>query len=236
MWYSDFIYVLKHEVGVFIQEHLGLESPSARFHRQLRIMFGAGEIDRETFFKLRGLLMQGYYIEGEMKTLHRQAARRMQLEGRPQQALTGEYRRALDQVYYNRAIIVEARYQVKQALAVIEESHRWLLQRAKQQAETPEGASIPVTAPALPPGVLSDKDAARIFGIKPVKLGKMPIQPGGVNDYLSILAQRKEAGDRELKRLDLLEEQLRFYEAELMVAQSRDFLQRVEAAVRRQIE
>ena len=133
MFLSDFFRALYNEVRRFYDENLSFQSPSDRLRRKLRIMYGQREIEKDTFFKLRHKLDEGYFIEGDLTYLHRQAEQRVamgELPARPSVSPDMEY--IIDQLYLNRAVIEESREEVQSALRLLIDNRAWLVKQREE--------------------------------------------------------------------------------------------------------
>ncbi len=82
MYLIEWLLEVLQELRQWYADNLKAGGPSGKMARQLRIMYGRGEIDKTTFFKLRDSVEKGYYIEVELKMYHRQAVDRLELEGK----------------------------------------------------------------------------------------------------------------------------------------------------------
>ncbi len=201
-WVSE---VLKEFQRLF-EENLGSGGPYARMQKQLRLLYGRGEIDQNTFLKLRRNLNMGYSIDGELRLVHRQSIIRLEAEGRLVNNGFGtgqsdsEIERSLDQLYINRAILEEVRLELKYALHVIETTGTWL----QHQVETTyEKAQI-----ALP-----NEEAARGF----LELRH------DLQERIQYLNQRSQFVHKNLLQVDALEAELGIYEAELILADTQEY-------------
>ena len=255
MFLSDFFRALYNQARRFYDENLSFQSPSDRMRRRLRIMYGQREIDKDAFLKLRHKLDEGYFIEGDLTYLHRQAEQRVamgELPGRPAVSPDMEY--IIDQLYLNRAVIEESREEVQSALRLLIDNRAWLVKQ-REEARQREAKRLEVlgqekaaalesgsgTRKSLPDSGTAktsittlESEASRIFGIKPPKLVGQPIRIG-LKDHIELLDQRINAAYQELHRLDWLEEQLRMYEFELLLAQTSHQTALTENMISRQI-
>lgn len=175
------------------------------------MMYGRGEVPRETFYQLLGKLEKGYYIEGELKSLHRQAVRRMEIEGRAGfHSHDRDVSRSLDRLAIHRAIIEETRMRLNLALSQVQTQRQWAGQQADDFMQRAKAA-------------MPDETSAR--ALLEVRLQLL--------DHSQLLEQRAAALQNDLLRVDALEMRLGMYEAELMIADSRERLAREELSLLR---
>ena len=207
--FEDFFQALIREIRKFSDENLSLGGPMQRLHRQLRVMYGRGEISREVFFQMRGRLERDQNIEGELKVLHRKAASQMEAEGRapviPQDA---ELARGLDQMHLGRAMLEEARFDMQRILKTAQTEREWM----KTQAEEMLGRA----QSALP-----DEAEARAYIETRLDLLQ----------HAQTLERRIQAFQQDLHKLDTLEARIKLYEAELLIAASREQLAYVDLSL-----
>jgi hypothetical protein len=208
MFLAEFFQALIGEIETFVEGTLRLAGPGDRLRRELRILFGRGELDQAAYFRLMARLEHGYYIEGELRVLQRQARAR-----RPD-PFVGHIRTSLDHsletVYHNRARLIEAQVSMQYALRVLEGERAWLEEQAADFYQRAQRA-------------LPDESAAR----DDLELRQQCLeQAAGV-------AVRLERVKQELRRMARLEARLRFYESDLLVLRSREQLAMVEYAVQK---
>lgn len=206
MFLQEFFQTIAQEIETLYQEHFSLDGPTARLRKKLRIMYGRGEIDRETFFRLKSRLDLGYYIEGELQSLHRQAVQRRKGEG------LVELGRSLEQVYMNLARLEEARAAIRAALGTIASEQAWADRQIEEFWEQAQAA-------------LPDEGEARAY--LEVRQQLMGHREG--------LEQRAKAVRQDLRRIDQLEAGLRMSESRLVVAQSRGQLVQEEISIRKRL-
>lgn len=211
MFLQEFFEAAVDELRRFIEETLSVQGPTHRLRRQLRMMYGRGEVPRETFYQLLGKLEKGYYIEGELKSLHRQAVRRMEIEGRAGfHSHDRDVSRSLDRLAIHRAIIEETRMRLNLALSQVQTQRQWAGQQADDFMQRAKAA-------------MPDETSAR--ALLEVRLQLL--------DHSQLLEQRAAALQNDLLRVDALEMRLGMYEAELMIADSRERLAREELSLLR---
>lgn len=213
MFLDEFFQTLLQEIRQFFDDNLSMGGPTDRLRKQLRIMYGRGELRREVFFQLRSRLDQGQFIEGELQSLHRQAVLRMEAEGRlPGRPLDLEINRNLERVYISRAMLEEARVEMLRGLKIVEQERRWMAEQAGDMRARAQAA-------------LPDESTARaLLDIRQRLL-----------DHQEVLGRRVGGVQEDLRRIDLLEAQLRLYESELMILESRERLAHVELAMNKHL-
>jgi hypothetical protein len=200
MFLIEWLWDVLKELRRLYMDNLSSGGPSGRMEKQLRIMYGRGEIDRATFLKLRNSIEKGYYIEGELKMYHRQAIARLELEGKYlEHHFNDDISRGLDSLYLNRAVLEEVRLEMNQALKVIEQTRAWL----QEQVE----AAHANAQSALP----DEKTARALLEIRQDLL-----------ERIQFLDSRSKIIQQNIHQIDLLEAELGVYEAELMLAESQE--------------
>ncbi len=205
-WFFDAIQTLYES----LKDNFSSGGPNRQMARQLRLMFGRGEIDAKTFFNLRTSLEKGYYIAGELQMYHRQGMARLQAEGKyPDHFFNPEVKRSLDQLYLRRAMLAEARLEMNQALRIIDSQRKWV----RQQADT-------IRAEAMQS--LPDKSSARTF---------LEIRED-LLDQSSILEQRASQVRQQLRKLESLAARLGVYESELLLVDSKEHYVNIDLALR----
>ena len=212
MVFKEFFQALFAEIDGLLAE-FQMDGPMDRMGRQLRIMYGRGEIDQAVFFRLRGMLEKGYTIEGELKSLHRQALYRQESE--EQHLLSPpntEIARGLDFVHYNRARLEEVRSGLRMLLRTLESEQAWTAQQAAEFYEQAQAA-------------LPDENEARAY---------LEIRQD-LLDRQQNIDRRVKALREDQRRIIRLDGQLRFYESELRVAQARELLASEEVTIKRKL-
>lgn len=211
MFLQEFFETAVDELRRFIEETISVQGPTHRLKRQLRIMYGRREISRETFFQLLGQLEKGFYIEGELQSLHRQAVRRMEIEGRagflPH---SPEIARGLDRLAFHRGIIEETRLSLNLALRQVKVQRQWTGQQVEDFMQRAKAA-------------MPDETAAR--ALLEIRLQLL--------DHSQLLDQRAAALQNDILRIEALEMRLGMYEAELLIAESRERIAREELSLLR---
>ncbi len=211
MFLFDWVFEVFNQLGRFFNENLGSGGPAGHMGRQLRIMYGRGEIDRPTFFRLRNNLEKGYFIEGDLQMYHRKAEARLVTEGKYLAGHTDpEIARSLDNLYLNRAVIEEVRLEMKQALRVMESTQEWIQKQAGAVQENAQNA-------------LPDEAGARAF---------LEIRQD-LLDRIQYLKNRSTTAQQNMRQIDMLEAELGMYEAELMLLESQEHYTAVKMALHR---
>lgn len=212
MVFKEFFQALSAELNGIL-EQFQMDGPVDRMGRQLRILYGRGEMDRAAFFRLRGLLEKGYNIEGEMKSLRRRAAYRVESEGQDALSLAGpEIARGLDFIHYNRARLEEVRAGLGGLLRVLESEQDWTAQQAAEFYKQAQSA-------------LPDEAEARAY---------LEIRQDML-ERLQGFERRIKALREDQRRIVRLEGQLRSYESELRAAQARETLALEEVSIKRKL-
>jgi hypothetical protein len=204
--FSEFFEALIREFEAFVDTVLRAEGPADRLRRELRVLFGRGDLDPAAYFRLLGRLEQGHYIEGELRVLQRQARnRRPEL---PAGASRAPLDRSLEKVYLNRARLFEARSAMQHALHVLESERAWLERQAQDFYLRAQQA-------------LPDETAAR---------GELEIRQACLEQAAGISARLARA-QQELRALAALEARLRFAETDLLLLRSREQAAAVELSI-----
>jgi hypothetical protein len=200
MFLFEWLLEVFQELRRIYTDNLGSGGPPGKMAKQLRIMYGRGEIDKATFLKLRNSLEKGYYIDGELRMYHRQATARMALEGKyVEHHFDTEISRGLDRLYLNRAVLEEVRLEMKQALQVIQTTRAWL---QNQVAITHASAQ----------NALPDEGTARAL----LEICQ------DLLERIRYLDNREKVIQQNMHQIDLLEAELGVYEAELILAESQE--------------
>lgn len=200
MFLFEWIAEVFNELYRFMADNFSSGGPAKRMERQLRIMYGRGEIDQKTFFRLRASLEKGYFIEGELQTAHHQGIVRLQREGRYiEHHFDPEIRRGLEQIYLKRAMLDEVRYEMNQALKALGAQREWMTRQADAVRDEAQLA-------------LPDEAAARAF---------LEIRQD-LLDRLNALDRRALQVQQDLRQIDVLAAELGMYEAELMLVDSQE--------------
>lgn len=213
MFLQEFFQAIFDELRHVYEEYLSFDGPTDRLRKKLRIMYGRGEIGREKFYQLSNMLDRGYYVEGELMSLHHQAQNRMGVEGRmSDRAYNFEIARGLDTVYLNRAMLEEVRSEMQTVLKAVGAQRQWTEQQA-QDFWTRAQAALP------------DETAARSY----LEIRQQLL------DHLQLLNQRLKTMQQDLDKINALDAQVRLYETELMIVDSRERLATVEVSVHRRL-
>lgn len=206
-WLRDVL----QELRTLYEDNLSSGGPARRMERQLRIMYGRGEINKKIFFELLNSLEKGYFIEGELKMYHRQAVVRLQMEGKfVDHHFNAEIGRGLENIYMNRARLEEVRLEMSQALKTIEVNRVWIQQQAAAIREN--------ALTALP-----DESSAR--ALLEVRQDLL--------ERAKMMERRGQAVQQNLRQLDTLEAELGMAEAELMLVESQEHYAKVKLALYR---
>ncbi len=200
MFLIEWILEVFKELHRFYVENLSSGGPVGRMQRQLRLLYGRGEIDKITFHKLRNYLSKGYSIEAEIKMSHRQSIARLEAKGMfADQHSNSEIARSLDQLYINRAILEEVRLEMRYALQVIETTSQWLQKQVEITYKNAQSA-------------LPHEEAAR--GFLEIRHDLM--------ERVQYLNNRTQAIHKNLQQIDMLEAELGVYEAELILVEAQE--------------
>ncbi len=211
MFLFEWLLEVFQELRRIYLDNLASGGPARRMERQLRIMYGRGEIDRITFFRLRNNLEKGYYIEGDLQMYHRKAEARLAREGKYLLGHTDtEIARGLDNLYLNRAVLEEIRLEMKQALQVMESTQSWIQKQAGAIQENAQSA--------LP----NETDARAFLEVRQDLL-----------ERIQYLKNRSNAVQQNMHQIDMLETELGMYEAELMLLESQEHYAAVKLALHR---
>ena len=210
MFLADFVQAAAEELRRFYEETLSM-SPTQRLWKRMRIMYGRGEIRREMYFQLRSKLERGQYIEGELDHIHRQAVARLAAQGRPiVLPRDPKLARNLEHVYMSRALLDEVRFDMMRALKAVEGGRNWM----EEQAQDIHGQAQ---------NALPDEGTARNY---------LEIRQDLI-DHEQLLNRRMHSLQQDLRRVEVLEAQLRLYEAELLMIELREYLARVEYGIQK---
>ena len=213
MFLTEFFQAVGDELRRLYADYLSFDGPTDRMRRDLRLMYGRGEITRDKFYQLKNMLDRGYYIEGELASLHHQAVNRRGLEGqtfdRPKSL---DVSRSLDYVHINRAMLEEVRAEMRWAYHTVETQRQWMGQQVEDFYQRAQSA-------------VADEDTARRY----LEIRQQLIE------QLQVLDQRFKMLQQELHRIDVLEAQLRLSESELMIVDSRERLAGVEVSVHKRL-
>ncbi len=211
MFLFEWLLEVFQELRRIYLDNLASGGPARRMWRQLRIMYGSGEIDRPTFFRLRNNLEKGYYIEGDLQMYHRKAEARQGMEGKYLVGHTDrEIARSLDDLYLNRAVLEEVRLEMKQALKVMETTQEWIQKQAGAIQENAQSA--------LP----NEADARAFLEIRQDLL-----------ERIQYLKSRSNSAKQNMRQIDMMEAELGMYEAELMLLESQEHYAAVKLALHR---
>ena len=209
MFLTEFFQAVAGELRHLVEDHLSSDGPTGRLRNILRVMYGRGEISLDKFYRLLNMLDRGYYIEGEILSLHRQAVNRGGYNNRP---ISRDVARSLEHVYLNRARLDEARREMRRAYHLVETQRQWMLQQVEDFHQRAQAA-------------LPDEDAARRY---------LEIRQE-LMEQLQVLTGRFKNLQQEIHRIDVLDAQLRLSESELIMVDSRERLAGVEGALNKRL-
>lgn len=199
MIFREFFQALGEELGRIIGDVTRMDGPADQMGRRLRLMYGRGEINRETFFRLIAQVNLGHSIEGELDVLHRQAVLRLDPSVRALALVKTSYSPAQEMAWFNRARLEEARAALRQAVQLLEQERIWLETQSDDFWQRAQAA-------------LPDEQAARAeLEIRQRLLARM-----------EVTAARLQALRSDLRKVDLLELELRNASMDLRVLQSRE--------------
>jgi hypothetical protein len=211
MYLFEWLREVFEELSRIYQDNFATGGPGRKMGKELRIMYGRGEIDRATFFKLRDSLEKGYYIEGDLKMYHRKATIRLEMEGKYlEHHFDTEIARSLDNLYLNRAVLEEVRLEMKQAMKALETTQGWIQKQAGAMQEDAQAA-------------LPNEAAARSY---------LEIRQD-LLDRIQYLKSRTNTAQENARQIDMLEAELGMYEAELMLLESREHFAAVKLVLHR---
>ena len=211
MFLFEWLMAVFQELRRIYMDNLASGGPARRMERQLRTMYGRGEIDRSTFFRLRSNLEKGYYIEGDLQMYHRKAEARQGMEGKYLVGHTDpEIARSLNNLYLSRAVLEEVRLEMGRALQMMETTQEWIQKQAGANQENAQNA--------LP----NEADARAFLEIRLDLL-----------ERIQYLKSRANAAQQNMRQIDMLEAELDMYEAELMLLESQEHYAAVKLALHR---
>lgn len=198
--FKKLIRAILGELRQFYENNLRMQSPNAKQMNQLRIMFGAGEIDKTRFFMLENRIRRGQLLQGELSMIHREAQLKREAKGELLHYPTNpEIARALNRLYLDRARLEEARSEIERITQTLAGEASWVRDQAEAIRKDAR-ASLP------------DEDEARGFLHSWQDLLA----------YASKLEKRSLALKRELGHMDALEAELRSCIAQLLALDSQN--------------
>jgi len=202
---KELIQTIYKELQDFYRDHLRQQDPDERMGKQLRLMYGRGEITKDKFFLLRDKLYQGQAIQQELETAHRIAVLRLEEGGeRLIRPSNREIARSLERLYLDRALLEEVRFETEQSIGVLQEEANW----SRQQAES--------TRQAAQTAISNEAEARSLLNIW--------------QDLLELaedLERRVQLVRHSLSHINALEARLRAYEAELKALDSSGHLEEI---------
>lgn len=202
---KELIQTIFKELQDFYWENLRQRDPFERLGRQLRLLYGRGEITRDKFFLLRDKLYQGQAIQEELEIAHRIGVLRLEERGeRLIRQSNTEIAQSLERLYLDRALLEEVRFETERSISVLEDEANW----ARQQAES--------THQAAQNAITDEVQARSLLNIW--------------QDLLELaedLDRRVQLVRRSLNRMNALEARIRAYEAELKALDSRGRLEQI---------
>jgi prefoldin subunit 5 len=209
MFLTEFVQAFADELRRLVEDFLRGDGPTGRLRKMLRVMYGRGEVSRDKFHRLMNMLDRGFYIEGEILSLHRQAVNRGGIDNRP---ISRDIARSLEYVYLNRARLDEARLEMHRASQLVDTQRQWMTQQVEDFHQRAQSA-------------LPDEEAARRY---------LEIRQE-LMEQLQILTGRFKNIQQEIDRIDVLDAQLRLSESELIMVDSRERLAGVEGALNKRL-
>ena len=202
---KELIQTIYKELQDFYRDHLRQQDPDERMGKQLRLMYGRGEITKDKFFLLRDKLYQGQAIQQELETAHRIAVLRLEEGGeRLIRPANREIARSLERLYLDRALLEEVRFETEQSIGVLQDEANW----SRQQAESTRQAAQTV--------ISNEAEARSLLNIW--------------QDHLELaedLERRVQLVRHSLSHINALEARLRAYEAELKALDSSGHLEEI---------
>lgn len=202
---KELIQTIYKELQDFYRDHLRQQDPDERMGKQLRLMYGRGEITKDKFFLLRDKLYQGQAIQQELETAHRIAVLRLEEGGeRLIRPSNREIARSLERLYLDRALLEEVRFETEQSIGVLQDEANW----SRQQAESTRQAAQTV--------ISNEAEARSLLNIW--------------QDHLELaedLERRVQLVRHSLSHINALEARLRAYEAELKALDSSGHLEEI---------
>ena len=202
---KELIQTIFKELQDFFQESLRQQEPFERMGRQLRLLYGRGEITRDKFFLLRDKLYQGQAIQEELEIAHRIGVLRLEERGeRLIRQSNTEIAQSLERLYLDRALLEEVRFETERSISVLQDEANW----AHQQAES--------THQAAKNAITDEAQARNLLNIW--------------QDLLELaedLERHAQLVRYSLNRMNAIEARIRAYEAELKALDSKGRLEEV---------
>jgi len=202
---KELIQTFFKELQDFYQANLRQQDPFEQMGRQLRLLYGRGEISRDKFFLLRDKLYQGQDIQEELEIAHRISVLRLEERGeRLIHQSNKEIAHSLERLYLDRALLDEVRFETERSIDILQDEANW----ARQQAES--------THQAAQAAITDEVEARSLLNIW--------------QDLLELaqdLERRVQLVRHGLRRINALEARIRAYEAELKTLDSRGRLEEI---------
>lgn len=202
---KELIQTFFKELQNFYQDNLRQKDPFERMGRQLRLLYGRGEISRDKFFLLRDKLYQGQDIQEELDIAHRIGVLRLEERGeRLIRQSDFEIARSLERLYLDRALLDEVRFETERSIDILQDEANW----ARQQAES--------THQAAQAAITNEAEARSLLNIW--------------QDLLELaedLERRVQLVRHSLRRINALEARIRAYDAELKALDSSGRLEEI---------
>jgi vacuolar-type H+-ATPase subunit I/STV1 len=202
---KELIQTIYKELRDFYQNNLRQQDPFERMGKQLRLLYGRGEITRDKFFLLRDKLYQGQAIQEELAIAHRIGVLRLEERGeRLIRQSNKEIALSLERLYLDRAMLEEVRFEILQSINNLQDEANW----ARQQAESTRQAAQAV--------ITDEAEARSLLNIW--------------QDLLELaenLERRMQLVRHSLSRINALEARIRAYEAELKALDSNGHLEEI---------
>jgi len=202
---KELIQTIYKELQDFYRDNLRQQNPGERMGKQLRLMYGRGEITKDKFFLLRDKLYQGQAIQPELETAHRIAVLRLEERGeRLIRQSNKEIARSLEWLYLDHALLEEVRFETEQSISILQDEANW----SRQQAES--------TRQAAQTAISDEAEARSLLNIW--------------QDLLELaedLERRVQLVRHSLSHINALEARLRAYEAELKALDSSGHLEEI---------
>ncbi len=150
-FFRELFYAFWEEWKRLLEVSFRMQDPKIRLENQLRLMYGRGEITRETFHQLRFRLNWGRLGQGDLGMIHRDALRRLEASGRPpEERYNPEILQSLDRLYLDRVLLEEARFEIMDRQNAMEQEIDWLKEQAEEARQSAQNA-------------LPDENSARLY-------------------------------------------------------------------------
>ena len=138
---KELIQTIYQELQDFYQETIRQRDPFEQMGRKLRLLYGKGEITREKFFLLRDKLYQGQNIQQELEIAHRIGVLRLEERGeRLIRQSNKEIVHNLEQLYLDRALLEEVRFEMEQSVIALQDEAKWAREQAEMTRQSAQAA------------------------------------------------------------------------------------------------